>query len=441
MCNNKECAEYFKKQRAYDRCFREFRKKWKSYGKAAGTITLHEVSEEERRAISGIIGKVFYEKDIRFSFAEFERGLQRTRYAPVDMKELLQAYFGEILSTNQERQEETQKKKREFLMRMSNGILKDMGNDSSAFLWIQDVISARKYGYQLLMREYGRDEMQAERLVWNISNALMSLFDGDGVEQAEIPLAVFAAEISGNPHYFDRGTTAGQLLMHALCQQENREFPQSAYQWRETLLCAGIVPDNVSSMVHAYGLRLLTKDGWHPAYDAYCRLKEPCVITMENLRGIISARVSEGRVYVVENEMVFSYLVNQAKTEDFTLLCTSGQPRSVALELVPFILAGGAEIYYSGDIDPDGIRIADRLWRKFGDGIRLWRMSPEDYVKCLSEEEIGTVGISKLANIVHPLLKKTADVMIEKQVAGYQENLREELLLDIKINGRGQLRN
>jgi len=31
-------------------------KKWKSYGKAAGRITLKQTSEEERRAVGGIIG-------------------------------------------------------------------------------------------------------------------------------------------------------------------------------------------------------------------------------------------------------------------------------------------------------------------------------------------------------------------------------------------------
>ena len=108
MCNNKECANYFKSQRAYHRCFEEFRKKWKSYGKAAGRITLKQTSEEERRAVGGIIGKVFYEGTIRFSFLEFEQGLQKTRFAPVDMKAVLEEYFGEPLITTQGRQREEQ---------------------------------------------------------------------------------------------------------------------------------------------------------------------------------------------------------------------------------------------------------------------------------------------------------------------------------------------
>ena len=63
MYNNKECADYFKRQEVYRRCFEELRKKWQSYGKVAGRITLSNASDEERRAIGGIIGKTFYEKN------------------------------------------------------------------------------------------------------------------------------------------------------------------------------------------------------------------------------------------------------------------------------------------------------------------------------------------------------------------------------------------
>lgn len=94
MNSNRECAEYFRNQKVYDRCFQELWKKWRSYGRVAGKITLKETSEQERRAITGIIGKVFYERKIQFSFAEFEAGLQRTRFAPVDMKQVLEEYFG-----------------------------------------------------------------------------------------------------------------------------------------------------------------------------------------------------------------------------------------------------------------------------------------------------------------------------------------------------------
>lgn len=430
MCSDRECAEYFKSRPEYRRCFEEFRKKWKSYGKAAGRITLLQTSEQERQAIGGVVGKRFYEETIRFSFSEFEKGLQKTRFAPVDMKRVLEEYFGETLLTAKDEREEEQGRKKEFLESLCRFFADDTGRESWAFLWLREMASAKGHGYQLLMREYGKDEKQARLLAKNVGNALVRL--GELKEQgSECPLAVFAAEISGNPHYFDRGTAAGQLLIHAVSFCEKAELPQNAHQWRRLLMEVCIVPDNVSSMVHAYGLRLLTAEGGHPAYEYFCTRREPCVVTMENLRGVTGAQAEGKRVYIVENEMVFSYLVERLKGGNHTVLCTSGQPRSAAQVLIPHLLASGAEIYYNGDIDPDGLCIADRLWQRFGDRIHMWRMSPEDYETSCSQEEIVEAGRKKLQSIQNPALQETAKRVQEKGRAGYQENMLEELVGDI----------
>ena len=451
MCeNNRECAEYFKGQKAYRRCFQELLKKWKSYGKAAGRISLKNTSEEERKAIGGLLGKTFYEENICFSFADFEKSLQKTRYAPVEIKKVLEEYFGEELCTNRGRQEAARREKQEFWERCCSYFRESTetkyfaeskapvvaanfaGEENFAALsWLQALISEKKYGYYLLNREYQNNPAQAETLVRNVGQALETL---KGMEQTgtESPLAVFAAEISGNPHYFDRGTGAGLLLVHGICYLKGEDFPETAHDWRNLLQNAGVIPDNVSSMLHVYGLRLhRDNDGWHPAYEAFCQLGEPCVITMENLRGITKVQAAGQKVYVVENEMVFTWLLNRVGNQKLTLLCTSGQLRAVALEVISLLLDSGADIYYSGDLDPDGLGIADRLWQRFGDRIHMWRMSEEDYEKSLSGESIDRLGMAKLEHIRHPLLKKTAAVIRKKACAGYQENILEELLGDI----------
>lgn len=444
MSNNTECAKYFKNKKAYHRCMEEFRKKWKSLGKVAGRITLRDTNEEERRAIGGILGKTFHNKDICFDFAKFEQGLQATRFAPVDMKEVLEAYFGELMFTNQGEKKAQEEQKRDFFYGVREYFLYSLGSESVAVYWVQEMLSTKKYGYQQLVKEYKKGSRQAAILVQNAGAALAQLSAEGG--DIELPLAVFAAKISGNPHYFDRGTTSGQLLLHAICFWKKAEFPKNAHQWRELLFTVGIVPDNVSSIVHAYGLHLQTKNGWHPAYEAFCRLKEPYVITMENLKEITGVLAEGDKVYVVENEMVFCYLLehageeiqsrsvraNESQNIQLALLCTSGQFRTAALELIPLVLNSGVEIYYSGDIDPDGIGIADRLWQKFGDRIHIWRMSPADYDISISKEIIDNSRLVKLENVRNPLLKQVAACVKERRRAAYQENLLEELLEDIQ---------
>lgn len=430
MNNNEACAEYFKEQPVFKRCFREFEKKWKSYGKAAGTIVLKNASEAEKRAIGGIIGRVFYEDVVRFSFAEFGKGLQQTKFAPVDFSEVLEAYCGRKIVTKQEEQIQGAMEKAEFFEEAERYLTEYAGQAAIAVFWLREMVSGKNYGYQIVIREYKKDREQARKLLKTVGIAIAELEKISNGE--ELPLAVFAAEISGNPHYFDHGTAAGQLLVHGICYRRGLPYPQNAHQWREVLLSNEIVPDTISSIVHVYGLRIQINGSWHPAYDAFCRLQDSCAVTLENLQNLTDVQPVGNKVYIVENEMVFSYLLKQLKQKKITLLCTSGQLRSASVKLIRSLSASGAEIYYSGDIDPDGIRIADRLWKKYGDRIHIWRMSESDYEKSISEEMLGNTALKKLEAVEHPILAKTAERVKKKKKAGYQENILSYFVEDIE---------
>ena len=431
MNNDRECAAYFRSRKAYERCMKELLKKWKSYGKTAGMITLNQTTEEERRAIGEIVGRAFYEETIHLSFSEFEKGLQKTRFAPVNMEKMLEAYAGKSLKTNRELQEEDQFRREKFLKTNQFYFREKAGAYSLAFQWIEELLSGKKYGYSLLMREYGKDALQAEEIFRHTGRALIKLEEME-TSGEELPLAVFAAELSDNPHYFDRGTAAGLLLVHAICFREKRGLPENTHEWRELLEDVGIVPDNISSQVHVCGLRLKKGESWHPAYEAFYENGEPCVVTMENLKDITEAKAIDNQVYVVENEMVFSYLTSSEKKKACTILCTSGQLRSAAVKLLDFLVKSGASVYYSGDTDPDGLGIADRLWQKFQASVHIWRMGPEDYEKSLSGEAVGRFGLAKLEQLKHPVLRETAEYIRREKKAGYQENLLEELAKDIQ---------
>lgn len=117
MNSEKSCADYFRSRPEYRRCFETLWKKWRSYGRTAGKIVLDDASEEECRAIGGITGKRYLDDRIVFSFSEFEQGLQKTRFAPVDIKKLLEIYFGKTLVSRGEQEKEEQIRQSSFFSR------------------------------------------------------------------------------------------------------------------------------------------------------------------------------------------------------------------------------------------------------------------------------------------------------------------------------------
>ena len=441
MNNNEECAAYFRSRPECRRCLQALRAKWESYGRAAGYITLSDASEAERRLLGGILGKNFSEGKIRFSCAEFEQGLQKTRFAPVDLKRVLEAYFEERIAARKEKRQKEEQDRENFLEETGKLLERKQGPEGAAFVWFRRMRKEKAFGYQLLIREYGRDREKAAQLAGNVGEALTRLrLEEYEEEKPETALAVLAAAVSGSPHYFDRGTAAGQLLVSAVCCCMGRELPKGAHEWRELLLQAGIAPDPISSSVHAYGLHLRTAGGEHPAYAAFCRRKEACVVTLENLKEIVGAEAEGNTVFVVENEMVFSFLTGflagRGEACGLTLLCTSGQPRTAALQVLALLAEAGYLIRYSGDMDPEGIDIADRLWKRFGQVLEIWRMSPEDYRNGLSEERIEEKRMSRLGHVENPVLKETSEQVRKTGLAAYQENILKNLLEDLAACSR-----
>jgi uncharacterized protein (TIGR02679 family) len=407
------------------------RKKWETLGRTAGQITLKNVTEEERIALTRILAKNFYEKDIRFTMVEFEAALQKTRFAPITMEELLEEYFGEAICTKKEKAANKRWKREQFWERLSC-LCKEQELNGWAGQWLEEMRETGKYGYSMVMAQYRKDPDAASLLVQNIGRFLektISLTE----KQEELPLAVLAAEITNNPHFLDRGTAAANLLMHAICWYKNCDYPKNAYVWRMLFIDMGIIPDNLSSFVTVYGLHLKTDSGLHPAYEAFIQAGEPGVVTMENMKSVTGAYSAGGCVFIVENQMVFSSLIEQIPECKAALICTSGQLRTAAQELIRLLAEAGTRIYYSGDLDPEGMLIADKLWQKYPENVHIWRMSEQDYLQCVSEENIGKRRLGMLELLKNPVLIETAARIKKIKKAGYQENLLTALAASVSL--------
>ena len=129
--------------------------------------------------------------------------------------------------------------------------------------------------------------------------------------------------------------------------------------------------------------------------------------------------------------MVYSYLQKEIKDKNIALICSSGQLSLTASKLIELLVKGNNKIYYSGDIDPEGIGICDRLWQKYPNNIFPWKMNTNAYNQSVSNEEISNSRISKLNKVINPILIETSKLLKENKKAGYQENIIELYLNDL----------
>lgn len=70
-------------------------------------------------------------------------------------------------------------------------------------------------------------------------------------------------------------------------------------------------------------------------------------------------------------------------------------------------------IYYSGDLDPEGILIAQRLAERYPKLLRYWRFTCEDNDGAVSNKVVSHISLAKLDNIQDPRLVQLAQRLIE----------------------------
>ena len=107
---------------------------------------LDDASEEECRAIGGITGKRYLDDRIVFSFSEFEQGLQKTRFAPVDIKKLLEIYFGKTLVSKGEQEKEEQIRQSSFFQSLYESFFEKGTEGAAASVWLQKLVEEKNYG-------------------------------------------------------------------------------------------------------------------------------------------------------------------------------------------------------------------------------------------------------------------------------------------------------
>lgn len=253
-------------------------------------------------------------------------------------------------------------------------------------------------GWVAAVRRAGLVGGSVERTRDELDRALRVLGE---LPAAGVPLPVFADGVLGDPHALDPDTRCAGLVTRALSVLYDVTPPADATDRRALWERAGIADDELSSTVLAAGLR--------PAGDSLTgRVLRMCAeggqataLTLRQVRdadlagsGAASGAGSVGgtgrtsgigrifRVAVVENPSVLAMALARFGADCPPMVCTSGWPSSAGILLLGRLGAAGATLYYHGDFDGEGLRIAANVVARTG--ARPWRMGSRDYLDAVA---------------------------------------------------------
>jgi len=243
--------------------------------------------------------------------------------------------------------------------------------------------------------------------------------------------------LTGNPHAFDNGTAAGNFLYQMIqmdleIRKIKIEFSEifPAYKRQKSYLMAGIMLDDISNYAMLYQVEAVKKDGnLHKGMEGFVSEQHIVQVPLAVITEWESLYCPQDEIYIVENPSVFAVLCGKEKPGNVrrAYMCMNGQPRLAGLMVLDLFAKSGIRVYYAGDLDPEGILIAQKLSQYYKGEFHYWHMETADYEKCRSEEVISPKRMKILERITDGRLKPVVDRIEEYGTAGYQEMLVEEM--------------
>lgn len=410
----KECIKYFRERPVFAKIFKGFRKKYTSYGIFAGIVILKNLTVEEMEDLEGFFQKSFHgQVSVSISADRFAKALEKSRFAGISPKTLLELYFGEEMAGKRELKQRVQQEREKEI-----ADIREIYRGTPAEKWLEEFGNSNSSIGDLEQMHRFLD--LGARIINNLPFR----------EHRTEYLAVFAARLTGNPHAFDVGARDGaflyQLVQWVLGQKGELEekselFP--ALQKKREYLLVGILLDDISNFVMISGVRAKKSNGQpHTGMEGFFAEGDMLHIPLSVLVNWESANCPDNEIYIMENPSVYALFVGKWRGSR-AAMCMNGQPRLSSIIMLDLLAKTKTKIYYAGDFDPEGILIAQKLKQYYPGEFSFWHMSTEDYAQSISEEAIGEKRLKILDKITDEELRVLAEEIGKRKFAGYQENI------------------
>lgn len=421
-----ECIEYFRNSSIWKRIFKGFKEKYSSYGRFSGKVIVRNPEDNDIEELEGFFGQNFHGKrSITISAEKFEKALKNSRFKEVSPEEILNAYFGERLLGKSEVKAIRQQRLSEIRQEFFNHY-----RQTAAYNMFEQLEGCVKRDSRFSQNEAVDSMLEAveewKKDIWFCADVYNSL---PYRSNDKMYLAVFAAKLTGNPHAFDSGTKEGGMLYQVILidlinrgmQVETSELFH-AYKRQKSYFLAGIMIDDISNYAMLYNIHAYKPDGSiHKGIEGFFEEKDIVQLTLNIISELDTVECIDNEIYIVENPSVFAMLCGKK-----SCMCMNGQPRLACLMMLELLAKSGTRVYYSGDLDPEGLLIAQKLSGFYTGEFNYWHMGKLDYDECISKEMLSDRRVKMLDNISDERLLEVACEMRRCMRAGYQENITYE---------------
>ena len=421
MENLKQAVKYFKETEGYNRLFKGIKNRYISLGEIKGNVTISKPTQEEKEKLSGLMKKDYSKNTtITINLKKLQKALNQTRFEGIELVDLLKEYFKEEILTKKENQEIYENDFNKFL----NDILEN-NQDTYVYKYINKSIKEKDKLYMQIKKYYNKEKENLKQEILYACKAINNL----PKEITRIP--VFASQITSNPHGLDKKNLAGKIFISLICYIENTQYPKNSEELSELYYKHNLLVDDISSMVLCKNIKAFIKteeqedctkyelhNGWQGFYDH----NEPIFLTLYNLSNISYIGYSNyKKVVITENPAVFMGILEKCQIKDFPLICTYGQVKIAGLVLLDLLTKADYTLYYSGDLDPEGIQIADKLKQRYKEKLILLGFEEDIYNKNISNIELPLSRLQKLEAIKSKELEQICNAINRNKKAAYEE--------------------
>ena len=403
MNKEKEFARYLNRE-GFQRFNQAWIEKYQKLGYLGGSICLNDLTNREKECLSGLLGLDLSAGYLNLTYTRLKKIIDQTCFEYVDFLKTLEYINGHEIKTNKELKVCYENKFQLFKESILNQY-----KHSPAFKWLDSYFQTDK----MIKKYYNEDSKYYKDTLNNVCRALNQLPIYHNDYQL---LAIFAQNITKDPHYFDDDFSR-ELLVKGIV--EVLEISNTSYN--EILYEAGILKDDLSNYCYICHIKPLTSSSYDYFYNHY----EPINFSLYNLHSINELFLSS-QVLVIENPSIFRELMFFIKERHLNigLICSNGQINLCTYQLLDRLVKSECMLYYCGDFDPEGLLIADKLKSRYKNHLKLWQYTKNNFNKA----KTGCVNISQrrrtlLQNIQNPILKEIASLIKNESSFAYQEGL------------------